>query len=357
MDRVRLDDGREMEVEPLAEGYLLHATQPGAAPRRAAGALSLRFTRRRHPSVLLDGTPVPVTLRPAELLTALALHPDGLTAERLALLLYGDDGNPTTVRGEILRLRALIGADVLRTRPYRLDATVDTDFGAVRRALRGRAGRPRRCGACAGPLLPRSDAPEIRELRDELVAGLRRAVLTADETDLLTDYASHPLGPDDLEVHERLLVRWPCTTPAARTSRPAATASSPPTPDPSRESARSTARVGTFNSASRQVLASESTIYGTCTQAPDLTVRTPEPADSRNPRARLLDRDALGQVAGLVDVAAQRHGRVVGQDLQRDRHAGSGPARLPTSARRSCGRPAPPAARGAPPRPPGRGGP
>ena len=202
VDRVRLDDGREMAVEPLAEGYLLHATRPTTTPARRR-ALSLRFLGD-HPSVLLDGTPVPVTLRPAELLVALALHPDGLTAERLAMLLYGDDGNPTTVRGEVLRLRSLIGSDVLRTRPYRLDATVDTDFGTVRRALA--AGKPAEAlRACAGPLLPRSDAPEIREERDALVAGLRRAVLAADETDLLADYAAHPLGRDDLEVHDRLL--------------------------------------------------------------------------------------------------------------------------------------------------------
>jgi hypothetical protein len=201
-DRVRLADGREMAVEPLAEGYLLHAVRPVAtAPRRRA--LSLRFLGDA-PSVLLDGTAVPVTLRRAELLTALVLHPDGLTAERLAMLLYGDDGNPTTVRGEVLRLRSLIGSDVLRTRPYRLDADVDTDFGAVRRALA--AGRPAEAlRACAGPLLPRSDAPEIREERDALCAGLRRAVLAADEAELLVDFARHPLGRDDLAVHDRLL--------------------------------------------------------------------------------------------------------------------------------------------------------
>jgi hypothetical protein len=153
---------------------------------------------------VLNGRQLPLTLRPAELLTALALHPAGLTAERLALWLYGEDGNPTTVRGEILRLRSVIGADVLRTRPYRLEADVDTDFGAVRRALRsGRSGAALR--ACAGPLLPRSDAPEIREERDGLCAGLRRAVLAADETDLLVDFARHPLGRDDLAVHDRLL--------------------------------------------------------------------------------------------------------------------------------------------------------
>jgi hypothetical protein len=200
-DSIRLDDGREMAVEPLPEGYLLRAPRRAAARRRA---LSLRFLGESTPRVLLNGKQIPVTLRPAEVLTALALHPDGLTAERLALLLYGDEGNPTTVRGEIHRLRALIGADVLRTRPYRLDATVDSDFGTVRRLLRaGQAAEALR--ACRGSLLPRSDAPEIRELRDELDAGLRRAVLRADEPELLVGFAGHPLGREDLEVHDRLV--------------------------------------------------------------------------------------------------------------------------------------------------------
>lgn len=201
-DRIRLDDGREMVVEPLAEGYLLRSPPAVTAPPRSA--LSLRFMGDGPPAVVLNGRRIPLTLRPAELLTALALHPDGLTAERLALLLYGDDGNPTTVRGEILRLRGLIGADVLRTRPYRLHAGVDSDFGAVRRELR--AGKPvEALRVCGGPLLPRSDAPEIRELRYELEAGLRGAVLDADQVDVLVMFAAHPLGRDDLEVHDRLV--------------------------------------------------------------------------------------------------------------------------------------------------------
>ncbi|MHA6617229.1 helix-turn-helix domain-containing protein [Pseudonocardia sp. DLS-67] len=210
-DRVALDDGREMVVEQLAEGYLLRAPQP-SSPAPPRSALSLRFTGEGAPTAILDGRSVPLTLRPAELLTALALHPDGLTAEQLALLLYGEEGNPTTVRGEVLRLRGLIGTDVLRTRPYRLAATVDTDFQAARRAIRAH-----RCAdalrSCAGPLLPRSDAPAIRELRAELEAGLRGIVLESEDVDLLVEFAGHPLGRDDLEVHDRLLALLPPSDP------------------------------------------------------------------------------------------------------------------------------------------------
>jgi hypothetical protein len=220
--RVLLEDGREMEVEPLAEGYLLHAPRRATTTRHRS-ALSLRCTGEAAPLATLDGRSVPLTLRPAELLTALALHPAGRTAEQLAAALYGDDGNPTTVRGEVLRLRGLIGADVLRTRPYRLDAAVDTDFGAARRALHaGQVAEALR--ACAGLLLPRSDAPEIRELRDELVAGLRRAVLDSDDVELLAAFAAHPLGADDLETHDRLVDELPPQDPrrpglAARLAR------------------------------------------------------------------------------------------------------------------------------------------
>jgi len=210
-DRVVLDDGREVVVEQLAEGFLLRASQP-SRPAPPRSALSLRFTGERAPTAVLDGRSIPLTLRPAELLTVLALHPEGLTAEQLALLLYGEEGNPTTVRGEILRLRGLIGTDVLRTRPYRLAATVDTDFQAARRAIR--SSRPADAlRSCAGPLLPRSDAPAIRELRAELEAGLRGAVLESDDVDLLVEFASHPLGRDDLEVHDRVLALLPPSDP------------------------------------------------------------------------------------------------------------------------------------------------
>jgi hypothetical protein len=212
VDSVVLAGGREMVVEPLAEGYLLreprNRTDSAATATRPPAALSLRFLGDGTPTMLLNGRSLPLTLRLAELLTVLSLHPEGLTGERLGRLLYGDDGNQATVRGEIHRLRALIGTEVLTTRPYRLAAAVDSDFGSVRRALRmGRVENALR--ACRGPLLPRSEAPEIRELRDELTAGLRGAVLEAQDVDLLHAFAGDPLAAGDLEVHERLVELLP----------------------------------------------------------------------------------------------------------------------------------------------------
>ncbi|GEL20865.1 helix-turn-helix domain-containing protein [Pseudonocardia asaccharolytica] len=213
-DRIVLPNGREMMVEPLAEGYLLRAPRStsSGSTARPIPALSLRFMGDGSPTLLLNGRSIPLTLRPAEILTALAMHREGLTAEQLALLLYGDDGNQTTVRGEIHRLRGLIGAEVLQTRPYRLAATVDSDFCAVRRAVA--AGRVEvALRACGGFLLPRSDAPEIRQLRDELVTGLRRAVLDSGNADLLHIFAGHPLGTGDLEVYDRLVELLPAGDP------------------------------------------------------------------------------------------------------------------------------------------------
>jgi hypothetical protein len=160
------------------------------------------------PSALVNGRPIPLTLRLAEILTMLAVHPEGLTGEQLAHLVYGDTGNQTTVRGEIRRLRALIGADLLRTRPYRLVPTVIGDLASVRSALRaGRADAA--LAACPGSLLPRSDAPAIRELRDELVAGLRCAVLAARDLDLLHAFTVHPLGRNDPEAHDEIVRSLP----------------------------------------------------------------------------------------------------------------------------------------------------
>lgn len=206
-DVVRLTDGRDGVLEPLAEGYLLRVPRPTGRPRRPV--LSLTFLGL-DPKAVLDGREVPLTLRHAELLAALVLHPNGLTAEQLALKLYGERGNPTTVRAELHRLRAQVGVGVLQTRPYRLCAEVHGDFLAVRAALRGGDVSSAACGYRA-PLLPRSEAPVVRDERDDLLAGVRRAVLAADDTENLWAFAQTDSGDDDVEVLERLVRLLPKT--------------------------------------------------------------------------------------------------------------------------------------------------
>ncbi|MBW4720764.1 helix-turn-helix domain-containing protein [Saccharothrix obliqua] len=201
-DRVRLADGREALVEPLDEGYLLRV--PRRSGRRPV--LSLRFLGGLAGS--LGGRALVLSLRHAELLTALALHPRGLTAEQLALHLYGERGNPATVRAELHRLRAQLG-DVLLTRPYRLSADVQGDFLAVRAALRA-GDVPAAAAAYQGELLPRSDAPVVRAEREELAAAVRRGVLDHDDADALWAFAG---AVEDVEVLERLVRRLPRPDP------------------------------------------------------------------------------------------------------------------------------------------------
>jgi hypothetical protein len=201
-ETVRLPDGREALLEPLDEGYLLRVPRRGT--RRPV--LSLRFLG--DPKGSLDGRALPLSLRHAELLTALALHPRGLTAERLALHLYGERGNPTTVRAELHRLRAQLGG-VLLTRPYRLSADVRGDFLAVRDALRaGDVGTA--AAAYRGELLPRSEAPVVREEREDLAAALRRGVLERGDVEALWAFG---LVAEDVTVLERLVRLLPRTDP------------------------------------------------------------------------------------------------------------------------------------------------
>ena len=215
-DSVMLGDGREALLESLPEGYLLRLPRAGAASMRRP-ALSLSFLRER-PVAVLDGHELLLTLRRAELLALLALHPGGLTAEQLALQLYGEDGNPTTARAEVHRLRAQLGGQVLQTKPYRLRADIDADFLTARAALRD-GHTQAALSACQAPLLARSEAPAIRAERDEFVAALRRALLDRRATrdrrgvEALWEYSQREPGRDDIEVFERLSAELPVRDP------------------------------------------------------------------------------------------------------------------------------------------------
>ncbi|GAA2611023.1 GAF domain-containing protein [Actinomadura fulvescens] len=205
-----LPDGRQSIAEPVGELFLVRLPGPSGVPSGGSGSrpgavrplLTLSLLGTERPHARLDGRRLPLSLRHAEIVALLALHPRGLNADRLSLELYGDAGNPVTIRAEIHRLRAQLG-ELVQAKPYRLACEVDADFLAVRRLLdEGDVASAVRL--YRGELLPRSDAPAIRIERDELAVRLRRQVLDHGGTESLWSYAQTEPGRDDIEVLQRL---------------------------------------------------------------------------------------------------------------------------------------------------------
>lgn len=140
-----------------------------------------------------------LTPRHSEILLLLAAAPRGLSGDELAVLVYEDDGASSTLRAELNRLRNLLGEELLASRPYRLCAAVTGDWlalearlaaGEVRRALRD----------YRGPILPRSTAPGVVRLREQLHLSLRAAVLRSREPDLISTWTRASWGADDYEM-------------------------------------------------------------------------------------------------------------------------------------------------------------
>ena len=207
-DRVPLAQGDEGLLEPLAEGWLLRLPRTGGRARRT---LTLAFLGSTRPTALLDGWRVRLSQRHAELLTVLALHPEGRTADEMAAALHGDAGKSVTVRAEMHRLRGTVGAGVLRTQPYRLAVRVDADFLSVRTALT--EGRVRDAARLhRGELLPHSDAPEVREERDALAMAVYAAVRRSADAEAMWTLARSDRDPGG-ELTDALLRCLPAGDP------------------------------------------------------------------------------------------------------------------------------------------------
>jgi hypothetical protein len=153
--------------------------------------------------------------RHAEILTLLAWHRRGLTAERLADLLHEGASSPVTLRAELVRLRRTLdvaGEPPLESRPYRLGREVELDAVEVARLLDQGALR-RAFARYAGPLLPTSTAPGIIEIRDELATRLRESMLSDAAPDLLLGYAERDEARYDSEVWRACLALLPPKSP------------------------------------------------------------------------------------------------------------------------------------------------
>lgn len=175
---------------------LLRLNQPAAAPTTARltvlGADRPRW--QRSVDGLLEATTL--TGRHADILVLLSRHPEGLSADHLAMLLDDKDLDVVTVRAEMSRLRRVIGAEHIDSRPYRLLSPIASDVGDVFDALQAGDGG-RALTHYTGGLLPQSVSPGIARLRTELSASVRGAVLASGNLALLRRWLDLPEGRDD----------------------------------------------------------------------------------------------------------------------------------------------------------------
>ncbi|MFF4801427.1 GAF domain-containing protein [Streptomyces sp. NPDC001351] len=138
-------------VEPLAEGWLVRATDEPVP--RGATRVVLDLTQSRRWSVTVSGSAGSwsheLSPRHAELLYLLALHRGGRSAAGLAEEVFGDPARTVTVRAEMSRVRRYLGG-LLEHRPYRFaeDAEVELLLPADPRDL-----------------LPQSTAPAVINVR------------------------------------------------------------------------------------------------------------------------------------------------------------------------------------------------
>jgi hypothetical protein len=202
----RLLDGRQVVVEPVDDtGYLLVRADETAPLRTGARRAPLRLHALGTDiaELRLNDRVERLSPRHSEIVVALVLARCGVTGERLGFDLYGDDIHAVTLRVEMLRLRAVLGADVLGSRPYELRGAMRADFDLVRDLLA--AGRlPEALDAYCGPLLPSSEAPTIVEYRTVLEQQLRAAVLSSGQPVLLRRWVDAPWGADDRFAWESL---------------------------------------------------------------------------------------------------------------------------------------------------------
>ncbi|MFB7882971.1 transcriptional regulator [Microbacterium sp. NPDC056057] len=157
--------------------------------------------------------------RHAELLLMLAVHRQGLSAERLGDLVYGEsagDAASVTLRAEMVRLRKALTtaapALVPESRPYRLAVEVETDAHQVL-SLLDRGAHRVALAAYRGDVLPDSVAPGVEEFRDTVRVALREALMAEASVDVLLAFAETDAAADDVELLRLCLSMLPARSP------------------------------------------------------------------------------------------------------------------------------------------------
>ncbi|MGV9614694.1 GAF domain-containing protein [Nocardia xishanensis] len=152
--------------------------------------------------LLRHGRPVPLPPRQLEILTLLALEPDGYTPDRLHAAVYGDRPvSASTLKADVSHLRRATGGEIANRR-YTLTGPLSCDAVDLLAAITSGD----TSGAVwhyRGPLLPGSDTPGVVEWRDYLDVGIRTAVLASDRPEHAIAFGERAGG--DIAVHEHAL--------------------------------------------------------------------------------------------------------------------------------------------------------
>jgi len=163
------------------------------------GPVGLQLRLLGNAEATLDGGRLLLNRRQTEILAVLALHPNGLSLDRLHALVYGDHSvTLSTLKAEVSHLRAALGGQ-LASRPYRLPLPVATDIADVLDALEhGDAAAA--IASYGGDLLPGTESPALVELGEYVAVAMREALLANPEPSAVMRYSE--LAPYDSEVIE-----------------------------------------------------------------------------------------------------------------------------------------------------------
>ena len=152
----------------------------------------------------LDGQRLLLNRRQTEILALLALHPDGLSLERLHALLYGDAAvSVSTLKAEVSHLRSTLGG-AISSRPYRLMLPVTIDVDEVLERIR-QGQVLAAVTAYGGDLMPGTNSPALSELAEVVAVAVREALLVDPDPDAVLGYSE--IAPYDVEVLEACLAR------------------------------------------------------------------------------------------------------------------------------------------------------
>lgn len=160
--------------------------------------------------VLFNGKMLVMTPRQIEILTILALCPQGMTLDTLHQALYGERKvSIGTLKAEMSQLRDVLGG-MLGSRPYRILANVEADFLQAEQALD--AGYTESAlKLCSGVFLAKTESPFLCAWRDCLESRLSDAIFKADETDVLLKHVAR--FPEAVDAVERLIELMPKNHP------------------------------------------------------------------------------------------------------------------------------------------------